>query len=118
MRCRPWNYPIVLSLQPLYGAIAAGCCALLKLSELAPHYASFVARNLGKYVDPACFRVALGGVPEITAILELKCTHLPFSPHNSDPNTPGMPQGTTSSTPATGASHASSPPPPRATSRR
>ena len=84
---RPWNYPVVLSLQPLYGAIAAGCCALLKLSELAPHYGSFIARNLGKYIDPTCFRVALGGVPEITAILELKCTFCWSSLRSSYPNT-------------------------------
>ncbi|KAF8881169.1 aldehyde dehydrogenase [Gymnopilus junonius] len=68
----PWNYPMILSLQPLYGAIAAGCCALIKSSEISPHYSSFLAKNLNKYLDPSAFRVALGGVPEITRILELK----------------------------------------------
>ncbi|KAF9477627.1 aldehyde dehydrogenase [Pholiota conissans] len=72
----PWNYPMILSLQPLYGAIAAGCCTLLKLSEIAPHYASFIAENLPKYLDKDAFRVALGGVPEITKILELKWDHI------------------------------------------
>ena len=28
----PWNYPLLLSLAPLVGAIAAGCCACLKPS--------------------------------------------------------------------------------------
>ncbi|KAF5312090.1 hypothetical protein D9619_003860 [Psilocybe cf. subviscida] len=72
----PWNYPVVLSLQPLYGAIGAGCCALIKVSEVAPHYATFLHDNLGKYLDPNCFKVALGEVPEITKILELKWDHI------------------------------------------
>jgi aldehyde dehydrogenase (NAD+) len=32
----PWNYPLQLLLAPLIGAIAAGNCAVLKPSELAP----------------------------------------------------------------------------------
>lgn len=32
----PWNYPLQLLLTPLAGAIAAGNCAVLKPSELAP----------------------------------------------------------------------------------
>jgi len=31
-----WNYPLQLSLMPLIGAIAAGCCAIVKTSEYAP----------------------------------------------------------------------------------
>ncbi|KAF9477624.1 aldehyde dehydrogenase [Pholiota conissans] len=72
----PWNYPMILSLQPLYGAITAGCCALLKLSEFAPHYASFVAENLPKYLDNDAFRIALGGIPETTRILDFKWDHI------------------------------------------
>jgi len=33
----PWNYPFQLLLSPLVGALAAGNCAVLKPSELAPH---------------------------------------------------------------------------------
>lgn len=32
----PWNYPLQLILMPLVGAIAAGNCAVLKPSEIAP----------------------------------------------------------------------------------
>ena len=32
----PWNYPVVLALSPLVGAIAAGNCAVLKPSNEAP----------------------------------------------------------------------------------
>ncbi len=32
----PWNYPFQLAISPLVGAIAAGCNAVLKVSELSP----------------------------------------------------------------------------------
>lgn len=38
----PWNYPLQLLLSPLVGAIAAGNCAVLKPSEMAPHTAGLV----------------------------------------------------------------------------
>jgi acyl-CoA reductase-like NAD-dependent aldehyde dehydrogenase len=40
----PWNYPLQLLLSPLIGAIAAGNCAILKPSEIAPHTAALVDR--------------------------------------------------------------------------
>lgn len=42
----PWNYPFQLLLAPLVGAIAAGNCAVLKPSELAPRTAAAVAELL------------------------------------------------------------------------
>ncbi|RYY84083.1 MAG: aldehyde dehydrogenase family protein, partial [Chitinophagaceae bacterium] len=38
----PWNYPLQLLLAPLVGALAAGNCALLKPSELAPRTSTVV----------------------------------------------------------------------------
>ena len=35
----PWNYPFLLSLDPLIGSIAAGNCVILKPSAYAPHIA-------------------------------------------------------------------------------
>lgn len=72
----PWNYPFILSLQPLYGAISAGCCALIKPSEVVPTFSSFLARTLPQYLDSRAYKVALGGIPEITRILELKWNHI------------------------------------------
>ncbi|MDP3850633.1 MAG: aldehyde dehydrogenase family protein [Luteolibacter sp.] len=40
----PWNYPLQLLLSPLVGAIAAGNCAILKPSEMAPHTAGLLDR--------------------------------------------------------------------------
>lgn len=42
----PWNFPVQLLLLPLVSAIAAGNCALLKPSELAPRTAAALAALL------------------------------------------------------------------------
>jgi aldehyde dehydrogenase (NAD+) len=44
----PWNYPLQLMLSPLVGALAAGNCAVLKPSELAPHTAAAIAQLIGE----------------------------------------------------------------------
>ncbi len=65
----PWNYPLQLALVPLAGAIAAGNCAVLKPSELAPATSSFLAATLPRYLDPECVQVVEGGPAESTALL-------------------------------------------------
>lgn len=72
---RPWNYPILLSLQPVVGAIAAGCPALLKPSEITPNTASLLAELFPKYLDQSAYRIINGGVPEVTYLLKLKWDH-------------------------------------------
>ncbi len=76
--CRPWNYPLVLSLQSLYAAIAAGCPAVVKPSELAPAFSTTLAQLLPKYLDPRAYAVVCGGVPETTKVLEYKWAHSEF----------------------------------------
>ena len=39
----PWNYPILLSLEPLFGAVAAGNCVVLKPSAYAPNVSHALA---------------------------------------------------------------------------
>jgi aldehyde dehydrogenase (NAD+) len=56
----PWNYPLYLSLAPLVAAVAAGNCAVIKPSELAPATSALLARSLGHYVDPEAVRVVEG----------------------------------------------------------
>jgi len=65
----PWNYPLMLALSPLVGAIAAGNCAALKPSEIAPNTSAAIARLLPDYLDPDCFAVIEGGVETATALL-------------------------------------------------
>jgi aldehyde dehydrogenase (NAD+) len=63
----PWNYPLQLVLSGLAAAIAAGNCAVLKPSELAPATSALLARLVQQYLDGECIRVVEGGVPETTA---------------------------------------------------
>ncbi|KAK7051314.1 Hexadecenal dehydrogenase [Paramarasmius palmivorus] len=72
----PWNYPVILSLQPLIGAIAAGCPAVLKPSEVASHVSDTLAEYIPKYLDTNAYQVVTGGVPETTKLLELKWDHI------------------------------------------
>ena len=72
---RPWNYPLFLSLQPIIGAISAGCPALLKPSEIGPGVSSVLADLFPKYLDPSAYRIINGGVPETTYLLKLKWDH-------------------------------------------
>lgn len=50
-----WNYPFQLSLMPLVGAIAAGNCAIIKPSEVAPASADLMARLIPKYLDQVMY---------------------------------------------------------------
>ncbi|XP_009790112.1 aldehyde dehydrogenase [Nicotiana tabacum] len=67
-----WNYPFLLSLDPVIGAIAAGNAVVLKPSEVAPATSSVLAKLLGEYMDVTAIRVVEGAVPETTALLEQK----------------------------------------------
>ncbi|KAM3308726.1 Aldehyde dehydrogenase [Capsicum baccatum] len=67
-----WNYPFLLSLDPVIGAIAAGNAVVLKPSEIAPATSSVLAKLLGQYIDVTAIRVVEGAVPETTALLEQK----------------------------------------------
>ena len=44
----PWNYPVLLALTPLIGAIAAGNTAILKMSEMSPHTAVLIKEMLNE----------------------------------------------------------------------
>ncbi|MBT8091406.1 MAG: aldehyde dehydrogenase family protein, partial [Gammaproteobacteria bacterium] len=74
-----WNYPVQLTLAGYAAAIAAGNCAVLKPSELAPASSSLIARLVPEYMDADCVRVVEGGVPETTALLELPFDHILYT---------------------------------------
>lgn len=48
----PWNYPVLLLLSPLVGAVAAGNCAMLKPSGEVPHTTAVLSRIIGEVFDP------------------------------------------------------------------
>ncbi len=67
----PWNYPVLLGLDPLVAAIAAGNCAILKPSELAPHVSAALAKLVGGLFPRKFVAVAEGGVETSEALLAL-----------------------------------------------
>ncbi|KAJ4896523.1 Aldehyde dehydrogenase family 3 member H1 [Raphanus sativus] len=67
-----WNYPFLLSIDPVIGAISAGNAVVLKPSELAPASSSLLAKLLEQYLDSSAVRVVEGAVPETTLLLEQK----------------------------------------------
>jgi len=71
-----WNYPMHLVVIPLIGAIAAGNCAVVKPSEIAPNMSALIARWLPKYLDSKAVQVVEGGVPETTGLLREKWDHI------------------------------------------
>lgn len=67
-----WNYPFLLSLDPVIGAIAAGNAVVLKPSEISPATSSLLAKLLGEYMDNSSIRVVEGAVDETSVLLQQK----------------------------------------------
>ncbi|WP_346839225.1 aldehyde dehydrogenase family protein [Microbulbifer sp. SAOS-129_SWC] len=74
-----WNYPLQLLLGPLVPAIAAGNCAVLKPSELAPTTSRLVAELLPAYLDRDAFACVEGAVAETSALLEQRWDHILYT---------------------------------------
>ena len=55
-----WNYPFVTLLNPAINVIAAGNCALLKPSEMAPHSAVVIVKLVKGYLDNRYYKAVLG----------------------------------------------------------
>ena len=66
----PWNYPLMLLLTPLVGAIAAGNCAVIKGSEFAPATASVIRQMMEENFDKEYIFFQDGdGATEIPAMM-------------------------------------------------
>ena len=75
----PWNYPFQLLVAPLIGAIAAGNCALLKPSEMAPRTSAVLEQLIKQAYSPEFCTVITGGVPETTLLLKEHYDHIFFT---------------------------------------
>ncbi|MBK7375410.1 MAG: aldehyde dehydrogenase family protein [Ferruginibacter sp.] len=56
----PWNYPLMLLLTPLVGAIAAGNCSIIKTSEFAPATAAVIRQLMEETFEKHYIQVAEG----------------------------------------------------------
>lgn len=75
----PWNYPILLSLEPLIGAIAAGNCCILKPSAYAPAASAALRELVEACFPPEYVAVVEGGRAENQALLEQHFDYIFFT---------------------------------------
>lgn len=66
----PWNYPFLLALDPLVGAIAAGNCVILKPSEHSLRTSELLEKIISEIFDPAYVAVLTGDVAVAKELLE------------------------------------------------
>jgi aldehyde dehydrogenase (NAD+) len=75
----PWNYPFQLAIAPLIGAIAAGNCAVIKPSEIAPHTSQIIAKLIGENFQPEFISVVEGGIETNQSLLAEKFDRIFFT---------------------------------------
>ncbi len=68
----PWNYPVLLTLEPLIGAIEGGNCAVVKPSAYAPHTSTVLKELLEKTFPKQYIAVVEGGRKENQDLLAEK----------------------------------------------
>lgn len=75
----PWNYPCLLSLDPLFGAVAAGNCVVLKPSAYAPNVSHALADLIAAVFPPEWVAVIEGGREQNSALLEQRFDYIFFT---------------------------------------
>lgn len=72
----PWNYSVLLALEPMADALAAGNAICLKPSELSPNTSRLIAELVPQYLDPEAVRVVEGGPKETGELLKCQFNHI------------------------------------------
>lgn len=72
----PWNYPVQLTLVPLVAALAAGCRALIKPSELTPRTSALMGSLLAEHFPADQVAVVTGGAEVAEAFCAHRFDHL------------------------------------------
>lgn len=75
----PWNYPVLLTLEPLADALAAGNTAIIKPSAYSPATSALLAELLGKVFPEEYVAVITGGREENAYLLEQKFDYIFFT---------------------------------------
>lgn len=75
----PWNYPVLLCLEPLIEAIAAGNCVVLKPSAYSPTVSSVLKKVLEGIYPSKFVTVIEGGREENALLLEQKFDYIFFT---------------------------------------
>lgn len=75
----PWNYPFNLAIGPLISALAAGCTAIIKPSELTPHTSNLLEEMTTALFDPSEVAVIQGEIETSQELLKLPFDHIFFT---------------------------------------
>lgn len=75
----PWNYPVLLTLEPLVGALAAGNCCVVKPSAYSPETSRVMAELLGEAFSGEYVAVVEGGRQENQDLLNQKFNYIFFT---------------------------------------
>lgn len=75
----PWNYPVLLTLEPLIGAVAAGNCCIVKPSAYAPAVSRVLSQMLSEAFGEDHVAVVEGGREENRSLLEQKFDYIFFT---------------------------------------
>ena len=68
----PWNYPFLLTIDPLADAIAAGNTVIVKPSAYSPATSAIIEKIITECFDPQYVAVVTGGRKENTVLLKQK----------------------------------------------
>ena len=75
----PWNYPFLLTISPLIGAIAAGNCCVVKPSAYSPATSAVIRKLLEGCFPRELAAVVEGGRAENQALLDQKFDYIFFT---------------------------------------
>lgn len=75
----PWNYPFLLTFDPLVDAIAAGNTAIIKPSAYSPNTGRIVEKIISECFAPEYVAIVLGGREENKALLDMKFDFIFFT---------------------------------------
>ena len=75
----PWNYPFNLAIAPLVSALAAGCTAILKPSEMTPHTSQLIQKMISEIFPVSEVAVFQGASDVAQDLLRLPFDHIFFT---------------------------------------
>ena len=75
----PWNYPFMLCMEPLVGALAAGNCCIVKPSNYSPATSAVIAKIIREIFPEEYVSVVEGGRAENTELLNQRFDYIFFT---------------------------------------
>ncbi len=75
----PWNYPFLLTIEPLVDALSAGNTAVLKPSAYSPNTSALIQKMISECFNPEYVAVVTGGRAENTALLDTPFDYIFFT---------------------------------------